>query len=143
MAWRTHTSVEDARAIPRNTSTELAGATALANGTRLNSALEIDGRLAGMIGLRVSGHRAELGYVLARPHWGRGLATEAARAVVAWALAQPTFVRVWAVCDVDNHASARVLEKTGMEREGHLRRWIVAPNLGDEPRDVWCYARVR
>jgi RimJ/RimL family protein N-acetyltransferase len=44
---------------------------------------------------------------------------------------------------VDNHASARVLEKIGMTREGVLRRWIIHPNIGDEPRDSLCYSVVR
>lgn len=99
--------------------------------------------LVGTIGLRLQGHRVELGYVLARPHWGRGYATEAAGAVVAWALARPDIHRVWAVVDVDNTASARVLEKVGMQREGRLVKWAVMPNLSPTPRDCWCYARVK
>jgi hypothetical protein len=51
--------------------------------------------------------------------------------------------RVWALCDVDNLASARVMEKVGMQREGILRRWILHPNLSDEPRDVYCYSVVK
>jgi RimJ/RimL family protein N-acetyltransferase len=69
--------------------------------------------------------------------------TEVVRAVNDWALAQPEVHRVWAVCDVDNLASARVMEKAGMAREGKLRRWAVHPNLSTEPRDFWCYARVK
>jgi RimJ/RimL family protein N-acetyltransferase len=42
------------------------------------------------------------------------------------------------LCDVDNLASARVLEKVGMQREGLLRRQIVHPNISDEPGD--CYS---
>jgi [ribosomal protein S5]-alanine N-acetyltransferase len=102
-----------------------------------------DERPIGMVELRPSGHRAELGYVLARDWWGRGLMTEAARAVVEWALADPRIFRVWAVTDVDNAASARVLEKIGMQREGLLRRWLIHPNLSPEPRDCWSYGRVR
>jgi RimJ/RimL family protein N-acetyltransferase len=60
-----------------------------------------------------------------------------------WVLAQPEIHRVWAVCDVDNLASARVMEKSGMEREGRLRRWAVHPNLSGGPRDFWCYSRVK
>ena len=48
--------------------------------------------------------------------------TEVVRAVTDWALAQPEVHRVWAVCDVENLASARVMEKAGMAREGKLRR---------------------
>jgi ribosomal-protein-alanine N-acetyltransferase len=50
---------------------------------------------------------------------------------------------VWAVCDVDNLASARVLEKAGMGREGRLRRWVLHPNVSAAPRDCWCYAHVK
>ena len=101
------------------------------------------GRPLGVIELRPSGHRAEIGYVLGRAWWGQGLMTEAARAVVEWGLSRSTIYRVWAVTDVDNRASARVLEKTGMLREGRLRSWLNHPNLGSEPRDCWCYARIR
>ena len=106
--------------------------------TRKPSALAI-----GMIELRLDGHRADLGYVLARAAWGQGLMSEAARAVVELALAQPGVYRVAANCDVENLASARVLEKAGMVREGVLRRYSVHPNLSEEPRDVLLYARTR
>ena len=68
---------------------------------------------------------------------------DAANAVVEWALAQPEIYRVWAVCDVDNLASARVLEKIGMQCEGLLRRYILHPNISEAPRDCWCYAKVK
>ena len=48
-----------------------------------------------------------------------------------------------AVCDPDNAASVRVLEKVGMEREGVLRRWMLHPNVSETPRDCLSYARVR
>jgi RimJ/RimL family protein N-acetyltransferase len=105
--------------------------------------LRESGRLAGAIELRPQGHRVELGYVLGRAYWGRGLMTEAVRAVTDWALAQADIYRVWAVCDVANHASARVLEKAGMQREGLLRAWSLHPNAGTAPRDCWCYARAK
>jgi RimJ/RimL family protein N-acetyltransferase len=97
----------------------------------------------GMIEMRMDGHAGELGYVLARSRWGRGFMPEAARAVTRHALAQPHVFRVSAVCDVDNTASARVLEKIGMQREGRLKRYIVHPNVSDEPRDVFLYAVTR
>jgi RimJ/RimL family protein N-acetyltransferase len=105
--------------------------------------LKDDGRLVGMIELRPDGHRVELGYCLGRAWWGRGFMTEAVRAVADWALAQRDVVRVWAVCDVENPASARVLEKAGMAREGLLRRWSLHPNVSATPRDCWCFARVK
>jgi len=97
----------------------------------------------GMIGLRLRGFKAEIGYVLARAYWGQGLMPEAARAVVDWALAQPEIFRVWAYCDADNVASRRVLEKVGMTCEGLLHRFVIHPNISPEPRDCWCYAATK
>lgn len=101
------------------------------------------GGLIGQIGAQIEGSRVLLGYVLARPWWGRGYMSEAVRAVIGAALADPLIWRVWAVCDVENRPSARVMEKAGMSFEGRLHRWMVHPNVSDRPRDVFCYAKVR
>jgi RimJ/RimL family protein N-acetyltransferase len=70
-------------------------------------------------------HRhAELGYWIAKPFWGNGYATEAARAVVDYAFRERGLNRVLAECFAGNPASARVLEKAGMTREGTLREHI-------------------
>ena len=100
-------------------------------------------RLIGAIELRLKGHIADAGYLLARPVWGKGYATEALRAVIDAGLALPEVYRVAAVCDVENLASARVMEKAGMVREGVLRRYMVHPNIAEEPRDVYSYAITR
>jgi RimJ/RimL family protein N-acetyltransferase len=99
-----------------------------------------DRLLMGMITARVDDHKWELGYVLSRPNWDKGYMTEAIQGVIGWALKQPEIFRVWAVCDVDNAASARVMEKAGMKREGRLCRWSVHPNLSAQPRDSYCYS---
>jgi [ribosomal protein S5]-alanine N-acetyltransferase len=101
------------------------------------------GEVIGQIDALLEGHRVYLGWVLAPRHWNRGYMSEAVAAVVEAALAAPGIYRAWAVCDVDNPASARVMEKAGMAFEGRLRRFVIHPNLGPEPRDVLCYARVR
>lgn len=101
------------------------------------------GELAGMIDLRGTDHQREVGYVLARAHWGRGLMTEAVAAVARWGLAQPGVYRVFAAVDVENIASARVLEKAGFLREGVLRRFAAHGNRSPEPRDAVLYAVVR
>jgi ribosomal-protein-alanine N-acetyltransferase len=99
-----------------------------------------DDELLGMITARVDDQKWELGYVLARSYWGRGYMTEALKGLVDWALRQKDIYRVWSVCDVDNLASARVMEKAGMKREGILRRWSMHPTISDEPRDSYCYS---
>ncbi len=96
--------------------------------------------LIGAIELRLKDHIANAGYVMARSEWGKGYATEALRAVIDAGLALPEVYGVAAVCDVENLASARVMEKAGMVREGILRRYMVHPNIAQEPRDVFSYA---
>jgi ribosomal-protein-alanine N-acetyltransferase len=102
-----------------------------------------EGELCGAIGFDLRGSTITLGYVLARSHWGRGLASAALRALTGWALAQPDLWRVEALCHPANQASARVMEKCGFQREGLLRREAIFPNLSDEPQDSLLLARVK
>jgi len=101
------------------------------------------GEVIGMIDPRVEGHRLGIGYGLARSHWGKGYMTEAVRAIIDWALQQEEIFRVYATTDVENIGSQRVLEKAGMTREGLLRRYMMHPNVSDEPRDCYMYAVVK
>ena len=102
-----------------------------------------DRQVIGMMIARASDEKWELGYVLARAYWGQGYMTEALTSLIAWALKQPGIYRIWGVCDVDNLASARCMQKAGMQLEGILRRWSVHPNISSEPRDSCCYAIVK
>lgn len=97
----------------------------------------------GMIAMHPNGFKIGIGYVLARQYWGKGYTTEAALAVTNWLLKQPDIYRVFATCDIENPASARVMEKVGMQCEGILRRYIIHPNISDQPRDSYIYAIVR
>ena len=89
-------------------------------------ALEVDGSAVGGIGFslladveRVS---SEIGYWIGEAYWGRGICTEALRAVTAYAIEQHRLTRVFALPFAHNTASRRVLEKAGFVVEGHLRR---------------------
>ncbi|MEM9291149.1 MAG: GNAT family protein [Acidobacteriota bacterium] len=82
----------------------------------------------------------ELGYALARPHWGRGLMTEAAWAVVSFAFSIYRPQRIQARCMVDNHASARVLRKLSFHYEGRLRS---AVRVADAYHDIELYSLLR
>ncbi len=97
----------------------------------------------GAIGVRREAHRLELGYVLARRHWGYGFMSEAVTAVVDWAFSELSVLRIGAVCDIDNQRSARLLERAGFEREGVLRSWAVHPNISATPRDCYSYSKIR
>jgi RimJ/RimL family protein N-acetyltransferase len=74
-------------------------------------------RLVGGIGLH-GGHDAELGYWIARAHWGRGIATEAGRAVVELADSSLRLPRLVASHALDNPASGHVLAKLGFSATG-------------------------
>lgn len=97
----------------------------------------------GSTGLEVeTPHRAATGYALARHAWGRGYATEVATAMAALA-AELGIGQLYALCHLENRASARVLEKAGFTREGVLRRHTVFPNLDPAAaQDVACWVRL-
>jgi RimJ/RimL family protein N-acetyltransferase len=81
------------------------------------------GELIGAIGLDLErAHaRAELGYWIGVPYWGRGYATEAAAALVAHAFDVRGLNRVYAFHFTNNPGSGRVLQKIGMRHEGTRR----------------------
>lgn len=136
VSWRAHRSINETREFVCLCLQALAAKESV----HLVIVRKKDDQLLGMIGLRGGDHKWELGYVLARPYWGRGYMTEAVKALIDWALRQTKIYRVWSVCDVENLASARVMEKAGMTREGILRSWSVHPNVSAVPRDSFCYS---
>jgi ribosomal-protein-alanine N-acetyltransferase len=71
---------------------------------------------------------AEIGYWIAEPYWGRGIATRAVRAVSEYAFARLDIVRLYACVFAGNAASERVLEKAGYQCEGNLRRCVFKEN---------------
>ena len=87
------------------------------------------GELCGAVGLHiVEAHRhAELGYWIGVPFWGKGYATEAASAAVAFGFQNLRLNRIYAQHFAGNTASQRVLEKIGMRHEGsfpqHIQKW--------------------
>jgi RimJ/RimL family protein N-acetyltransferase len=86
--------------------------------------LPVEGRLIGNCGIRMRSSYAmdaDIGYELDSRYWGNGYATETAHAVLAFGFAELRVHRIWAHCVAENVASAHVLEKIGMQREGRLR----------------------
>jgi RimJ/RimL family protein N-acetyltransferase len=140
MSFPTHRGIEETRAF-------LARANESWNrGTAFPYLIErrADALLLGATGLHIeAAHRYMTGYVLARDAWGQGYATEVLTAMLELAFSRPEVCRVYALCDVEHVASARVMEKCGMQREGVLRSHTVLPNRSPEPRDVLCYSKVR
>lgn len=101
--------------------------------------LQENGALVGAIGVMIEREhsRAEVGYWIGVPYWGRGYATEALRAVLAWGFENAGLQRIFAHVFPRNAASARVLEKAGLKPEGTLRRHF---KKGDAYEDALVYA---
>lgn len=96
-----------------------------------------DNLLIGAMGLELhpKHQRAEVGYWIGREYWGSGYATEALKAVLAYAFSRGVH-RVWAEHFSHNPASGRVMQKAGMRHEGTLRHHMVK---GDQPVDCEVY----
>lgn len=109
-----------------------------------NFAIEIDGLAVGAIGVEMFDDvyrvGAEIGYWLGAPYWGRGVMTEAVRAVTEHVFATTELERLQAGVFDWNPASMRVLEKAGYAREGVMRRAVVK---NGEVGDLVMYARLR
>ncbi len=76
--------------------------------------------------------RAEIGFILRRDLWGRGLMLEATRTLLAFAFDTLNLHRVEADVDPRNAPSIRLLQRLGFQREGYLReRWIVGEEIND------------
>jgi RimJ/RimL family protein N-acetyltransferase len=81
--------------------------------------------------------QARIGYAIAPQYWGKGYATEAVKRLLGFGFEKLDLHRIYAPCTPANLASARVLEKVGMRREGHFREslWMQGKWV-----DVWLYA---
>lgn len=105
----------------------------------LGIADRVDDGLIGLSGMVLEPEleEGELWYLLRPDRWGQGLVTEAVRRLVAHGFDVLGLHRIWASCLPENPGSARVLEKLGFRREGHLRQNL---RIHGEWRDSDLYA---
>ncbi|WP_245894590.1 GNAT family N-acetyltransferase [Paracoccus indicus] len=140
LGWKPHQRVQETRAFLERVAKEWDDA---AGFPLVAFDRQAPRELVGMFHPHMRGSTVSYGYVLSPASWGKGCATEVMRWLVEHALDHPQIHRTEAFCDVDNAASARVLEKVGMAFEGVLRRYFLHPNVSDAPRDCRMYAKVR
>lgn len=69
--------------------------------------------------------RAELGYVLAKEYWGKGIATKAVKQALSRGFQELSVNRIESFISPENIASIRVCEKAGMKREGLLKNYLI------------------
>ena len=103
--------------------------------------LRTTGERIGSIEVALHGGTAEVGYILAEQFWSHGYATEATRALVAWAEAQHSIARISATCHPDNVASAKVIEKAGLRLESRLEHATNWPQLQRSHGPCLIYSR--
>jgi ribosomal-protein-alanine N-acetyltransferase len=104
--------------------------------------LRESGGVIGGVGLRVSRPEqfaGDIGYVFNPRLWGQGYCTEAAAALLTFGFGELKLHRIYATCDPENRASARVMEKIGMQYEGRLRDFTWEK---EKWRDSLVYARL-
>lgn len=135
LGWLTHAVVEQAH---QQISLDLLR---WSRGAAWTWLIEHETEVIGMLQLSlIAPHLLRAGCMLARSHQCRGLMSEAMRTIIDAAFSQRAFHRIEALCDVDNLASARMLERAGLHREGRLASYIIHPNLSPLPRDALLFA---
>ena len=89
-------------------------------------AVVLSGTVIGGINLRIDlqNEIGEIGYSLARPHWGKGLIGEVARSVIELGFTERALAKIYLRVDSRNTRSRRVAEKLGMVQEGILRSHV-------------------
>jgi [ribosomal protein S5]-alanine N-acetyltransferase len=134
--WETHRSIEDSRAFLEFATQKYE------NGGEPDWGIVYRGNgclvgACGLVNWEAEHARAEVGFVLSREYWGRGLMSEAVRAILRFGFERMNLNRIEARCIAENAASARVMEKVGMVYEGTLRQ---REYIKGTYRDIKLYA---
>lgn len=91
----------------------------------INWAITLKGstKLIGIIGhyrIQPENHRSEIGYMILPEYNGKGITTEAIKAVINYGFEQMQLHSIEAVIDPENSASEKVLQKNGFVKEAHI-----------------------
>ncbi|MEK5476486.1 GNAT family protein [Paenibacillus sp. FSL R5-0407] len=84
--------------------------------------------LIGNCCINVDGSNAEIGYCISKNYWGCRYATEVSKALLSYGFKELGIQRIYATCRPENLRSARVMEKIGMKKEGHIREHFYTRN---------------
>lgn len=107
-------------------------------------AICFDGKVIGSItldkGKGTHSCKAELGYVIARKFWGKGLGTQAIKLAIEMGFKELNVERIEAYVDPSNVASQRVLEKSGFTKEGLLKNFVIQKGF---VKDRFIYSYIK
>ncbi|MEG4196942.1 GNAT family protein [Microcoleus sp. Pol12A5] len=137
--WSTHTSIEDTKYFLKSI-TKMYKRRELVDWGIVHKADKKFIGTCGFVEWSMTHSRAEIGYALSRNYWGEGYMSEAVNAVIEFGFREMLLNRILARCEVSNIASARVMEKVGMQLEGILRQHIF---VKDRYWDLKLYSILR
>ena len=137
--WSTHTSIEDTKYFLQSL-TKMYKRRELVDWGIVHKAEKKFIGTCGFVEWSMTHSRAEIGYALSRRYWGEGYMSEAVNAVIEFGFREMSLNRIMARCEVNNIASARVMEKVGMQMEGILRQHLF---VKDRYWDLKIYSILR
>ena len=107
----------------------------------INFAIDMKNEVIGGISLEnIEGHKAEIGYWLARKHWNKGIMTDAVRKVSDLGFKKLKLKRIYSHVLKENKRSLKVLENNKFQREGLLRK--IAMKDG-KYIDAYIYSKIK
>ncbi len=127
LPWEPHKTTEDTLAFINLVEEEFKKFNSIVLGIEIKE----NKKLIGTIAIRnwdKADRCIDIGYVISKNYWNKGLTAEALKAVIEFGFEQLNANRIEAHCDEDNIASYRVMEKAGMKYEGTLRQKILIKN---------------
>ncbi|MBL6449481.1 GNAT family N-acetyltransferase [Fulvivirga sp. 29W222] len=135
VSWPTHQSIEDTYSFLSIKEDDWKHGKDYAYGITLKTT----GKLIGGLGAINEQGKVAIGYILNKNFEGEGYTTEAVAKLVKLLNEMTNVWRIWALCDVDNIGSHRVLEKNGFKKEGVLQRWFRFVNQNNAIKDCIFY----
>ena len=121
--WSTHVSIEDTKYFLKSL-TKMYKKRELVDWGIVHKADKKFIGTCGFVEWSMTHSRGELGYALSGRYWGEGYMSEAVNAIIEFGFREMLLNRIAARCEVNNIASARVMEKVGMQLEGILRQQL-------------------
>jgi len=135
LSWATHEELSDTRNYLRFAKSTWREQTQFSFSVRIKTS----NRLIGGCGCIHQDGLFQVGYVFSPSVWGQGYATEVCKGLVTEILKYPGLRRLCSFVDVENQASARVLEKSGFIKEQLATDYFVPVNQGKWKKDAYIF----
>ena len=135
VSWPTHRSIEDTRSF-------LAYAhSAWLTGREYSFSIRIKGgtQFVGSIGFINDDGKVQFGYIICPSKWGNGYATETVVGMMDLLRNAAGIFRIYSFVDVDNIASQKVLQRSGLIEEARLPLWFRFVNQDNKPKDCLLF----